>query len=120
MYIELIKFNSIESIHLKKIVVRLIFFDLIYIVVCSTMNIFINDVIIKILFNNDAEINYISKKVINAAQLFIRQEINIVIMNFINERARFFDVYKSIFVNIQNIIISTFIFVIERLNHNLF
>ena len=41
-------------------------------------------------------------------------------MNFINERARFFDVYESIFVNIENIIISTFIFVIERSDHDLF
>ena len=38
-------------------------------------------------------------------------------MNFINERARFFDVYKSIFINIKSIIISIFIFVIERSNH---
>ena len=41
-------------------------------------------------------------------------------MNFIDERARFFDVYKSIFVNIENIIISTFIFVIERSDHDFF
>ena len=41
-------------------------------------------------------------------------------MNFINERARFFDVCESIFVNIENIIISTFIFVIERSDHDLF
>ena len=41
-------------------------------------------------------------------------------MNFIDERARFFDVCELIFVNIKNIIISTFIFVIERSNHNLF
>ena len=39
-------------------------------------------------------------------------------MNFINERVRFFDVCKSIFVNIESIIISIFIFVIERLNHD--
>ena len=41
-------------------------------------------------------------------------------MNFINKRVRFFDVCESIFVNIKNIIISTFIFVIERLNHDFF
>ena len=39
-------------------------------------------------------------------------------MNFINERARFFDIYESIFVNIKNIIIFAFIFVIERSNHD--
>ena len=40
-------------------------------------------------------------------------------MNFIDERIRFFDVCESIFVNIENIIISIFIFMIERLNHDL-
>ena len=59
-----------------------------------------------------------SKKLINATQLFICEEINIVIMSFINERAHFFDVCESIFVNIKNIIISIFIFVIERSNHD--
>ena len=39
-------------------------------------------------------------------------------MNFINERARFFDVYESIFINIKNIIILIFIFVIERSDHD--
>ena len=41
-------------------------------------------------------------------------------MSFINERARFFNVYESIFINIENIIISIFIFVIKRSNHELF
>ena len=41
-------------------------------------------------------------------------------INFINERAQFFDVYESIFINIENIIISIFIFVIKRLDHDLF
>ena len=41
-------------------------------------------------------------------------------MNFINERARFFDVCESMLINIENIIISIFIFVIERSNHELF
>ena len=39
-------------------------------------------------------------------------------MNFINECARFFNVCESIFVNIKNIIISTFIFVIKRSDHD--
>ena len=41
-------------------------------------------------------------------------------INFIDERARFFDVCESIFINIENIIISTFIFMIERSDHDLF
>ena len=39
-------------------------------------------------------------------------------MNFIDERARFFNVCKSIFVNIENIIISTFIFMIKCSDHD--
>ena len=78
----------------------------------------INDVKIKMLFNNNVEINCMSKKLINATQLFIRQKINIIIIKFIDERAHFFNVYKSIFINIENIIISIFIFMIERSNHD--
>ena len=61
-----------------------------------------------------------SKKLTDATQLFIHQKINIVMMNFIDERVCFFDVCESILVNIENIIISIFIFVIECSNHNFF
>ena len=81
---------------------------------------FIDDVKIKILFDNDVEINYMSKRLTDATQFFICQEINIIIMNFINERACFFNVCKLIFVNIKSIIISIFIFMIKRLNYNFF
>ena len=91
-----------------------------YVVVCLTMNVSIDDVKIKTLFDNNVEINCMSKKLIDATQFLIRQEINIVMMNFIDERARFFDICKSIFINIENIIISIFIFVIERFDHDLF
>ena len=89
-----------------------------YVVVYLIMNVLIDDVKIKTLFNNDVEVNCMSKKLIDATQFFIRQEINIVMMNFINERVRFFNIYESIFVNIENIIILIFIFVIEHLNHD--
>ena len=91
-----------------------------YVVVCSTMNVLIENNKVKILFDSNAEIKYMSKKLTNSTQLFIRQEINIVIISFTDKRARFFDVYKSIFINIESIIISIFIFVIERLNYKLF
>ena len=91
VHVESIKFNFIEFVHLKKIVARIIFFYLIYVVVCLMMNVFIDNVKIKTLFDNDVKINCMSKKLINATQLFIRQKINIVMMNFIDERARFFD-----------------------------
>ena len=61
-----------------------------------------------------------SKRLIDATQLFIHQKINIIMINFFNEHARFFDVCKSIFVNIESIIISIIIFVIERSNHDFF
>ena len=90
-----------------------------YAVACSTMNVSIDDVKIKTLFDNDVEINCMSKRLTDATQLSIRQKISIVMMSFINERARFFDVYESIFVSIESIIISISIFVIERSDHDL-
>ena len=80
----------------------------------------IDDVKIKTLFDNDVEVNCMLKKLTDATQLFIRQKINIVMMNFIDERARFFNVCESIFVNIESIIISALIFVIECSDHDLF
>ena len=72
MHVESIKLNSIESIHLKKIVARIIFFRSMYVIACSMMNVSINNVKIKALFNNDVEINYMLKKLIDATQFFIR------------------------------------------------
>ena len=88
-----------------------------YAVVCSTMNVSIENIKIKTLFDNNVKINYMLKRLTNLTQLFIRQEINIVMMSFIDERARFFDVCESIFINIKSIIISIFIFVIKRSNY---
>ena len=71
MHVESVKLNSIKFIHLKKIIIRIIFFYLMYVVVCLTMNVFINDVKIKMLFDNDIKINCMSKRLIDATQLFI-------------------------------------------------
>ena len=60
------------------------------------------------------------KRLIDATQLFIYQKINILIINFINEHIRFFDICESIFVNIKNIMISTFIFMIECSDYDFF
>ena len=118
MHVESIKFNFIESIHLRKIIARVVFLRLMYAVVCSIMNVSIDDVKIKTLFDNDVEINYMLKRLTDATQLFIHQKISIVMMNFIDERARFFDVCELILVNIENIIILVFIFVIKRSDHD--
>ena len=72
VYVESIKLNFIESIHLKTIVARIVFFRLMYIVACLIINVSINDVKIKILFDNDVEINCMSEKLINATQFLIR------------------------------------------------
>ena len=120
MHIKSVKFNFIKSIHLRKIVARVVFFRSMYVIVCLMISVSIKNVKIKILFNSDAEINYMSKKFTNSIQLFIHQEINIVIMNFTDERARFFNVCELTFINIENIIILIFIFVIKQFNHELF
>ena len=72
MHIESVRFNFIESIHLKKIVTRVVFFRSMYVVACSTMNMFIDDVKIKTLFDNNVKINYMSKRLIDVTQLLIR------------------------------------------------
>ena len=71
MHVKSIKFNFIELIHLKEIVARIVFFHSMYVIVCFTMNVSIDDVKIKTLFNNNVEINCMLKRLIDATQLFI-------------------------------------------------
>ena len=71
MHVESIKFNFIKLIYLRKVIAQIIFFYLMYVVVCLMMNVSINNIKIKILFNNNIKINYILKRLINATQLFI-------------------------------------------------
>ena len=71
MHVESIKFNFIKFVHLKEIVVRIVFFHSIYVVVYLMINVFIDDVKIKTLFDNDVEINCMSKRLIDATQFFI-------------------------------------------------
>ena len=118
MHFKSIELNFIELIHLKEIIVRIVFFRSMYAVVYLMINVFINDVKIKTLFDNNVKINYMLKKLIDATQFLIRQEINIIMMNFIDKYVRFFDICELIFINIENIIILIFIFVIEHLNHD--
>ena len=71
MHVESVRFNFIESIHLKKIVVQIVFLRSMYAVVYSTMNVSIENIKIKALFDSDAEVNCMSKKLTNSTQLFI-------------------------------------------------
>ena len=50
----------------------------------------------------------------------MRQSTSIIIINVINERARFFDVYKTVFINIDSITISISVFIVKRSDHELF
>ena len=65
IHVKSVKFISIESIYLKEIIVRVISFRSMYVVVCFIMNVLINDVKIKTLFDNNVEINCMSKRLIN-------------------------------------------------------
>ena len=71
------------------------------------------------MFDNEAEIKCMFKRLTDIAQLFVRQNINIIIINVINERARFFNVCETVFINIDNITISISVFVIKRSNYEL-
>ena len=86
MHVDSMRLNSTESVHLKKIVIRVAFLRLMYVVVYSIVSIMIENIKIKAMFNNEAEINCMFKRLINAVQLFVRQNINIIIINIIDER----------------------------------
>ena len=90
VHFDSMKLNSTESVHLKKIVIRVVFLHFMYVVVCSIVNIIIENIKIKAMFNNVAEVNCIFKWLVDAVQLFIYQNINIIMINDTDKRARFF------------------------------
>ena len=49
----------------------------------------------------------------------MRQNINIIMINIINERARFFDVCEAVFISIDSITISISVFIVKRSDHEL-
>ena len=120
MHVNSMKFNLTDSMHLKEIVTRIVFLRLIYVVVYSIVNVLIENIKIKAMFNSKAETNCMFKRLINTAQLFVRQNIIIIIINIVDERARFFNVCEIIFISINNITISISVFVIKRSDHELF
>ena len=120
MHINSIKFNSTKSMHLKKIVARVIFLRFIYVIACSTMSVIIENVKRKTMFNNKVKVNCMFKRLINVIQLFMRQNINIIMINVINERARFFNICETILINIENVIILIFVFIVNGSNYKLF
>ena len=86
---------------------------------CLIVNVMIENIKIKTMFDFETEINCMFKWLINVAQLFMCQNINIIMINIINERAYFFNVYEIVSISIDSITISISIFVVKRLNHEL-
>ena len=120
MHVNSIKLSLTKSRYLRKIVACVVFLRFMYAIVCSTMKIIIKEIKIKAMFKNNVEINCMLKKLTNVAQLFVRQRINIIIVNVSNERARFFNICEAIFINIESIIVSVFNFVVKYFNHEFF
>ena len=120
MYIKSMKFNSTKAVHLAKTVTRVTFLRFMYVVVYSIVNVIIENIKIKAIFNSGAEINYMFKQLIDTTQFSVRQNINMIIINVINERVQFFNISEIVFLNIESITISIFVFVVKRSNHELF
>ena len=119
VHVNSIKFNSTKSVHLKEIVICIIFSHLMYIVVCSIVNVMIKNIKIKTIFDNEAKIDCNFKRSTDAIQLSVRQNINIIIINIIDERARFFNVCEIVSINTNSIIISISVFVVKRSDYEL-
>ena len=119
VHVHSMRFNSTKSMYLKEIVTCVAFLHLMYIVVCSIVNVMIENIKIKTMFNSEAEINCMFKRLTDVAQLFMRQNISIIMINVIKERARFFNVCETVFISIDSIIISVAVFVMKRSDHEL-
>ena len=65
MHINLMKFNSTKSMHLKKIVACVVFLRFIYVIVYSIINVIIENVKTKTMFNIETKINCIFKRLID-------------------------------------------------------
>ena len=119
IHVDSMRLSSTKLMHLKKIVTRVAFLHFMYVVACSIVNVIIENIKIKTMFDNETEINCIFKRLTDITQLSVRQNINIIIINVIDERARFFDVCETVSVSIDHIIISIFIFVVKCSDHEL-
>ena len=60
------RLSSTKSMYLKKIVIRVAFLRFMYAIICLTMSVMIEKNKIKAMFDNDAEINCMSKRLTNA------------------------------------------------------
>ena len=92
----------------------------IYVVAYSIVNVMIENIKTKAIFDNKTEVNYMFKRLTDVVQLSIYQNINIIMINIINERVRFFNVCETVFISIDSIIIVISVFVVKRSNYELF
>ena len=119
VHVDSMRFSSTKSMHLREIVTRVAFLRLMYVVACSIVSVMIKNIKIKAMFNNEAEVNCMFKRLIDATQLSVRQSINIIMINVTDERARFFNVCEIVFISIDSITISVSVFVVKRPDHEL-
>ena len=61
MHIDSIKFNSTKVMHSKEIIVHVVSLHFIYIIACSTINIIIENIKTKTMFNNKIKIDVMKK-----------------------------------------------------------
>ena len=120
VHVDSMRFNSTKSVHLKEIVTRVVFLHFMYVVGCSIMTVIIENIKIKAMFNSEAEVNCMFKRLTDVIQLSVRQNINIIMINIINERVCFFNICETVFININSITISISVFVMKRSDHELF
>ena len=66
------RLSSTESVHLKEIVIRVAFLRLMYVVVYSIINVMIENIKIKTMFDNETEVNCMFKQLTDVAQLSVR------------------------------------------------
>ena len=72
MHVDLMRFNLTKSTYLKEIVTRVAFLHLMYVIACSIVSVMIENTKIKMMFDNEAEVNCMFKRLIDAAQLSVR------------------------------------------------
>ena len=119
VHVDSMGLSSTKSVHLKEIVARIAFLRLMYVVACSIVSIMIENIKIKAMFNSGTEVNCIFKRLTDVVQLSVRQSINIIMINVIDERVRFFDVCEAVSISIGSITISISVFVVKRSDHEL-
>ncbi len=74
---------------------------------------------IKTIFNNNIEINYISKNFTNKTNLIIWQNISILLIKVIEARVCFEKIIENTKILIKKIIIYIFIFVVSRFDYKI-